>query len=59
MPASTASGGWRRYSVPLSEFDCSSPGDMTHLELQSTRPLGFQGAGADADFCLGDLEIAR
>ncbi|KAI8476465.1 MAG: hypothetical protein J3K34DRAFT_455778 [Monoraphidium minutum] len=58
-PVATATGGWLRYQVPLAAFGCYALGDMTHLEFQNTNAEGTEGAGADAAFCLGDVELLR
>jgi hypothetical protein len=54
-PAQT-SGDWSKFVIPLTGggFQCSSPGDMTHVEWHSVG-----GQGTEEKFCLGDVEIVR
>jgi len=56
-PAATAAGGWLRYVIPMSAFNCYELSAMTHIELQNTFAIGETRVGSNATFCLGDFEL--
>ena len=54
QPSSTEAGGWNIFSIPITQFGCTSP------SLSQVDALGIQNTGSETiGFCLDNIALVQ